>query len=96
MTLTQIGEEFQVNRETVRLWITRGELQARRAGRKYIVRRSDILQFVHSSSQSADGLQLSDQGALPAGERVGLAEDQRPPTPGSRLTLSAAGVSSGG
>ena len=43
LTLGEIAEELRVNPATVRLWISRGRLQAMRAGqRKLLVRRSEL------------------------------------------------------
>ena len=43
LTLAEIAEELRVNPATVRLWVSRGRLKARRAGqRKLLVRRSDL------------------------------------------------------
>jgi excisionase family DNA binding protein len=43
LTLAEIAEELRVNPATVRLWISRGRLKARRAGqRKLLVRRSEL------------------------------------------------------
>src|SRR5436309_2985851 len=70
MTLKEIGEEFKANSETVRLWVTRGELPAVRAGRKWLVRRSEVLRLIGSRATSADAAeQLRDRPAISAGLR---------------------------
>ena len=43
LTLGEIAEELRVNPATVRLWVSKGQLEATRAGmRKWIVRRSEV------------------------------------------------------
>jgi excisionase family DNA binding protein len=88
MTLKEIGDEFKANSETVRLWITSGELSAARAGRKWIVRRSEILRFIRSRTGS--GTPVGDLETV--AHTSGLGADGRPPAPGTRLTANAPGV----
>ena len=43
LTVAEIAEELRVNPATVRLWISKGRLPAKRAGqRKLLIRRSDL------------------------------------------------------
>ncbi len=50
LTLAEIAEELRVNPATVRLWISRGRLKARRAGqRKLLVRRSELERMLVAS-----------------------------------------------
>lgn len=43
MTLAEIAEELRMSPATIRSWISRGRLQAMRAGqRKWLVRRSEL------------------------------------------------------
>jgi len=43
LTVAEIAEELRVNPATVRLWISKGTLPAKRAGqRKLLIRRSDL------------------------------------------------------
>jgi excisionase family DNA binding protein len=43
LTVAEIADELRVNPATVRLWISKGTLQAKRAGRrKLLIRRSDL------------------------------------------------------
>ena len=88
MTLKEIGDEFKANSETVRLWITAGDLSAVRAGRKWIVRRSEVLRFIRS--RTGVGPAIGQLTVEP--ETGGLDEDGRPPAPGTRLTGNAPGV----
>jgi excisionase family DNA binding protein len=82
MTLKEIGEEFKANSETVRLWVTRGDLRAVRTGRKWIVRRSEVLRFIGSRTDPEQEYQLHDSRAV----QDRLDESGRPPVSGSRLT----------
>jgi excisionase family DNA binding protein len=55
LTLAEIAEELRVNPATVRLWVSKGQLKASRAGvRKWIVRRSDLERMLAASSPSRD------------------------------------------
>ncbi|MBV9367574.1 MAG: helix-turn-helix domain-containing protein, partial [Solirubrobacterales bacterium] len=43
LTVAEIADELRVNPATVRLWISKGRLPAKRAGqRKLLIRRSDL------------------------------------------------------
>lgn len=53
LTLAEIAEELRVNPATVRLWVSRGRLRARRAGqRKLLVRRSELDRMLASTEPS--------------------------------------------
>jgi len=85
MTVREIADEFKANIETVRLWMTRGRLPAVRAGRKWLARRSDVLQFIGVPSDAPRD--------RPAASSVGeLDQRRRPPTSASRLTGNAPGL----
>jgi excisionase family DNA binding protein len=53
LTLAEIAEELRVNPATVRLWVSKDQLKASRAGvRKWIVRRSDLERMLAATSPS--------------------------------------------
>jgi excisionase family DNA binding protein len=53
LTLAEIAEELRVNPATVRLWVSKGQLKASRAGvRKWIVRRSDLERMLAATRPS--------------------------------------------
>ena len=55
LTLAEIADELRVNPATVRLWVSRGKLKAKRAGqRKLLVRRSELNRMLDASSQRYD------------------------------------------
>jgi excisionase family DNA binding protein len=55
LTLAEIAEELRVNPATVRLWVSRGRLKARRAGqRKLLVRRSELDRMLALADPSRD------------------------------------------
>ena len=55
LTLAEIAEELRVNPATVRLWVSKGQLQASRAGmRKLIVRRSEVDRMLVSVNRAAE------------------------------------------
>ncbi len=85
MTVREIADEFKANIETVRLWMTRGRLPAVRAGRKWLARRSDVLQFI--------GVPSDTHRDRPASSSAGeLDRRRRPPASASRLTGNAPGL----
>jgi excisionase family DNA binding protein len=52
LTVAEIAEELRVNPATVRLWITKEILPAKRAGRrKLLIRRSDLEEMLHSAQE---------------------------------------------
>jgi excisionase family DNA binding protein len=85
MTVREIADEFKANIETVRLWMTRGRLPAVRAGRKWLARRSDVLQFIGVPSDAPP-----DRPAASLGSK--LDQRHRPPASASRLTGNAPGL----
>lgn len=53
--MAEIAEELRVNPSTVRLWVTKGQLKASRAGvRKWIVRRSDLERMLAAANPSQE------------------------------------------
>ncbi len=55
LTLAEIAEELRVNPATVRLWVSKGQLGASRAGmRKWIVRRSEVERMLASVNRAAE------------------------------------------
>jgi len=57
LTLAEIAAELRVNPATVRQWVSKGQLQASRAGvRKWIVRRSDLERMLAETNSSADDI----------------------------------------
>ena len=55
LTLAEIAEELRVNPATVRLWVSKGQLEASRAGmRKWIVRRSEVDRMLASVNRAAE------------------------------------------
>ncbi len=85
MTVREIADEFKANIETVRLWMTRGRLPAVRAGRKWLARRSDVLQFIGVPSDAP-------RDRPPSSSVRELDRGHRPPTSASRLTGNAPGL----
>jgi excisionase family DNA binding protein len=86
MTLVEIASELRVNPATVRLWVSKGRLQASRAGvRKWIVRRSELERMLAATNPPADVLDDSARrastasggpGAVEADEEASPAESQ--------------------
>jgi excisionase family DNA binding protein len=55
LTLAEIADELRVNPATVRLWVSKKQLKASRAGvRKWIVRRSDLDRMLAETNASPD------------------------------------------
>jgi excisionase family DNA binding protein len=55
LTLGEIAAELRVNPATVRLWVSKGQLAASRAGvRKWIVRRSEVDRMLAAANASAE------------------------------------------
>jgi excisionase family DNA binding protein len=55
MTLAEIADELRVNPATVRLWVSKGQLKASRAGaRKWIVRRSELERMLAETNLTPD------------------------------------------
>jgi excisionase family DNA binding protein len=76
LTLAEIAEELRVNPSTVRLWVTKGQLKASRAGvRKWIVRRSDLERMLAATNPSGgEANDRSAAGRYPAPGRPDTAE----------------------
>jgi excisionase family DNA binding protein len=68
LTLAEIAEELRVNPATVRLWVSKGQLKASRAGvRKWIVRRSDLERMLAATNPSrGEAHERSAAGRYPA------------------------------
>ncbi|MDE3130716.1 MAG: helix-turn-helix domain-containing protein, partial [Acidobacteriota bacterium] len=67
LTLGEIAQELRVNPATVRLWVSKGQLEATRAGmRKWIVRRSEIDRML-AASRSAPEEVLAPPADAPGG-----------------------------
>jgi excisionase family DNA binding protein len=61
LTPTQVAEELQVTDVTVRRWIAREELRARKAGpRRWMIRRSDLDRFLVGGDRSAATVEISE------------------------------------
>lgn len=57
LTVAEIAAELRVNPATVRLWVSRGKLKAKRAGqRKLIVQRSELDRMLEASSHRYDNV----------------------------------------
>lgn len=75
LTLAEIADELRVNPATVRQWVTKGQLNASRAGvRKWIVRRSELDRMLAATNPPAEV-------AEPAEDERTVAEP-RPARPG--------------
>lgn len=46
LTLPQIAELLHLNPSTIRLWVREDRLRARRVGRKWVVRRGDLMRML--------------------------------------------------
>ena len=67
LTLAEIADELRVNPATVRLWVSKKQLKASRAGvRKWIVRRSDLDRMLAETNASADDVLDRIQSGEPA------------------------------
>jgi len=92
MTLAEIAEELRVNPATVRVWVSKGQLKASRAGvRKWIVRRSDLDRMLEATNPtSAEEIAERSSALSPSSsgrpDHEGLADEAardprlRPPT----------------
>ena len=75
LTVAEIAAELRVNPATVRLWISRGKLTAKRAGqRKLLVQRSELDRMLEESSHRYDHVptraqQAAGQPRVPAPRR---------------------------
>jgi excisionase family DNA binding protein len=62
LTLAEIANELRVNPATVRLWVSRGKLKAKRAGqRKLLVQRSELNRMLEASSHRYDNVPTESQ-----------------------------------
>jgi excisionase family DNA binding protein len=62
LTLAEIAQELRVNPATVRLWVSRGKLKAKRAGqRKLLVQRSELDRMLEISSHRYDNVPTESQ-----------------------------------
>jgi excisionase family DNA binding protein len=61
LTPAQVATELQVTTITVRRWITSGQLVAAKAGpRKWMIRRSDLDQFLAGGGERLEAMEPSD------------------------------------
>ena len=62
LTLAEIAAELRVNPATVRSWVSKGKLKARRAGqRKLLVRRSELKRMLEAPSHRDDNVSRESQ-----------------------------------
>jgi excisionase family DNA binding protein len=62
LTLAEIAQELRVTPATVRLWVSRGKLKAKRAGqRKLLVQRSELNRMLEVSSHRYDDVPTASQ-----------------------------------
>ena len=83
LTLAEIAEELRVNPATVRQWVTKGQLNASRAGvRKWIVRRSALERMLATTNVGAglDTARSDAEREAGVGERRGGAREEAPAT----------------
>lgn len=89
LTLAEIADELRVNPATVRLWVSKKQLKASRAGvRKWIVRRSDLDRMLAETNPSADDVLDRIQSGQPA--ELGAPVPRRPdpePEPGDETDV---------
>lgn len=65
LTLAEIAEELRVNPATVRQWVSKGRLNASRAGvRKWIVRRSELERMLAATSPPAEVAERIEERAV--------------------------------
>ena len=74
LTVAEIAEELRVNPATIRLWVSKGKLAARRAGqRKLLVQRSELDRMLEASSRRYENAPTARQSAshprIPASRR---------------------------
>ncbi len=61
LTPAQVADELQVTVVTVRRWIANRELRATKAGpRRWMIRRSDLSDFMASGGRSDGGSEISE------------------------------------
>ena len=65
LTLPQIAELLHLNPSTIRLWVREDRLRARRVGRKWVVRRGDLMRM------------LAEQPHIGYPKRTGAVREQR-------------------
>ena len=64
LTVAEVAAELRVNPATVRLWVSRGKLKAKRAGqRKLLVQRSELDRMLEASSHRYDTVPTASQTA---------------------------------
>jgi excisionase family DNA binding protein len=93
LTLAEIAEELRVNPATVRLWVSKGQLKASRAGvRKWIVRRSDLERMLAATSPSRDEAHdrsIATKYPAPSRPHTAKTVDEDMPTPESPPPVGA-------
>ena len=86
LTLAEIAQELRANPATVRLWVSRGKLKAKRAGqRKLLVQRSELNRMLEVSSHRYDNVPTASKSPgdprTPTPRRpVRVESDYPPPT----------------
>jgi excisionase family DNA binding protein len=66
LTVAEIAAELRINPATVRLWISRGKLKAKRAGqRKLLVQRSELDRMLEVSSHRYDDVPATYRPSVP-------------------------------
>src|SRR5947209_824820 len=96
LTLAEIAQELRVNPATVRLWVSRGRLQATRAGqRKLLVRRSELDRMLREVNAPGSRPAESPVGASVHGQdsarRAQAASRPVAPAPSTRLAAGDIG-----
>lgn len=75
LTPAQVAEELQVTVVTVRRWIAKEELRARKAGpRRWMVRRSDLDAFLAGGGEGGSSIEVSED---PSFSKHLVAPDER-------------------
>jgi excisionase family DNA binding protein len=75
LTPAQVAQELQVTVVTVRRWIANRELRATKAGpRRWMIRRSDLAEFLAAGGQSGLPLEVSED---PSFSKHLVAPDER-------------------
>ena len=86
LTVAEIAAELRLNPATIRLWISKGALPAKRAGRrKLLIRRSDLERLLEATRR-----QNPERGHLPQDEGTGYSTHRPPPS--SQRQLSTADI----
>lgn len=84
LTVAEVAATLKLNQQTVRNWIDQGSLPALRVGRRVRIKRSDFQRILDESYSGSPAKPSAGPSAEDfwGGEPVGLAEPERPPSPG--------------